>query len=271
MSTNKNVQTKRSVRWGVVSMLLILSLLLPTAGPVARAQGCEGEDCIQATDMAAADLARLVGYAQVGSSVNSDGTVQFDWTTGYEVGIIGFNLWGEGADGLVQLNEELILASGFGSPEIQSYRYTAATDAEEFTIEHVTFEGETSRSPVFVVGEQMGEDVVQAAATDWDAINAEHDALAAAREAEEIERINRALDVARGPAPSPEDPLIDQTAGTLDDHTVFLPMVVGSADGVQAADADAVDLVPDARIELLVNKDGIYRVTHQDFLDAGLT
>ena len=87
---------------------------------------------------------------------------------------------------------------------------------------------------------------------------------------EGADRVNRALDAIRGPAPAADEPLVEQTGGTLDEFTTFLPLITDHGNGTQQVETEAANLAPNARIELRINKDGIYRVTHQDFLDANI-
>ena len=45
MPGQKNRRPTYGLRWGMVSMLLILALVLPSAQPSAVAQACQGDDC----------------------------------------------------------------------------------------------------------------------------------------------------------------------------------------------------------------------------------
>ena len=140
MFTNQKIQTKRNLRWGMVSALLILSLLLPATQPVARAQGCEGEECAQAVD-GNPDVARYTTYAMVsstGASDNSARPVEIEWTTAYETFNAGFNIVVETDDGFEPVNDELIPSDGDRLVGAQSYSYTATLAGDEFYLEHVT-------------------------------------------------------------------------------------------------------------------------------------
>ena len=257
----------RVLRGPLLSLIMILALLLPAAQPVASAQADQRAP-VDADDPEAADRTRLVGYGLVISTPNADGSVQFSWETNYEAGVVGFNVWADGEGGAVQLNEQLIPATGFGSLEPQSYTYTATTDAAAFFIEHVTTVHETARSPRYLVGEQIGESASENR-PDWDAIRAEKDAFTENQRREGAARVNRALDAIHGSAPAADEPLVEQTGGTLNEYTTFLPLITDHGDGTQQVEAEAADLAPNARIELHVSEDGIYRVTHDDFVAAG--
>ena len=271
MFTNQKIQTKRNLRWGMVSALLILSLLLPATQPVARAQGCEGEECAQAVD-GNPDVARYTTYAMVsstGASDNSARPVEIEWTTAYETFNAGFNIVVETDDGFEPVNDELIPSEVIDSLMLQSYSYTATLAGDEFYLEHVTIEGESYRNGPFAVGETVGE-VVEPEEVDWTSINAASAALAEEREAERVVEINTALDLVHGPAPLADEPLVEQSAGVLGEYNIFMPMIGGGNDGVQSADADAIDVVDGVTVNLLVREEGIYRVTYDDIAAKGI-
>ena len=74
----------------------------------------------------------------------------------------------------------------------------------------------------------------------------------------------------RGPAPSADEPLVEQSAGIVGDDALFLPLVLGGAGQTLAnATAAAAEPTSDARIEFLVSENGIYRVTYEELLAAG--
>ena len=254
--------------WVLISPLLVVTLLLLTGQPVVYAQAEAGATSTDA-DYHAADLERLVGYSYFAANPTDNGTVRIEWETSYEAAVAGFNVLAEGESGLTRLNNELILSQSLGLPDVQSYTFEAVTDADTFVIEHITFANEASQTPTFEVGTAVGEQATLQP-TDGEAIRAEYDAFEASQRIEGANRVNRALDAIRGPAPAPDEPLVEQTGGTLDEFTTFLPLITDHGDGTQKVEAEATNLAPDARIELRVDKDGIYRVTHQDFLDANI-
>lgn len=259
LMNNRKDQNRRSRRWGAISVLLILTMLLPALQPAAYAQS-EGAATVD-------DLTRMVNYGVVESSKNDDGSVQFSWETHFEAGIVGFNIWAADSDPPVKLNDQMIAATGLGSPDARQYSFTGTTDATTFSIEHVTVNDQSAMSPAIAIGERVGESET-GSVTDWEAIEGEHRALTEAQKAADAERVNRALDAVRGPAPDADEPLLEQSAGTLDDVSIFLPLITDQGNGQQQRTA-AADLAPGARIEIHVNQDGIYRVTDTDLKDAG--
>jgi len=73
-------------------------------------------------------------------AIRSGGAVLFTWSTSTETGNVGFNLYGGGQ----KLNEEPIPSNATDSLERQDYGYEAQTDADEFYIEDVSINNETS-------------------------------------------------------------------------------------------------------------------------------
>ena len=260
-------QKQRPVLRTIFNILLVLALLFAAGQAVVHAQSDETGG-IPGADLGASDLARLVGYGLVNSTVDENGTAQFEWETTYEVGIVGFNIWAESDDGLIKLNEQLIPADGLGSPDIQRYTYSAVTNASAFYLEHVTVENELAQSPRFPIGEQIGQ-AAGRTPTNWATIRTEHDALVETQRTADAARVNRELDAIRTAPPAADEPLLEQTAGTLDAVSIYLPLIVDEGDGTQRLEAEAANLAPGTRIELHVDQDGIYRVTHADFLAAG--
>ena len=194
--------------------------------------------------------------------------MEIEWATAYETFNAGFNIVVETEDGFVAVNDELIPSEVIDSLEPQFYSATVTLAGDEFYLEHVTIEGESHRTGPFTVGESVGE-VVEPEAVDWASIRAESEALAEAREAERIVEINAALNVVRGPAPSPDEPLVEQSAGVLGESNIYLPMIGARGDDIQAAGADAIDAVPGVTVNLLVKEEGLYRVTYEDIHDGG--
>ena len=258
---------RHRLSWRVVNVLWVVALLLGTVQPVVTAQGCEGGACLPTVS----DVARLTSIVQVSSSripAGSVRAVQIEWTTGYESFNAGFNILEPVVDGFRQVNDALIPSQVSDSLEPQRYSYAAILAGDRFYLEHVTLEGESHRAGPFIVGETVGE-VAEPVAVDWQAIRVEHDAQAQAQETVRVAEINAALDAVRGPTPSPDEPLVEQSDGVLGDWTIFLPLIAGGDDGVQSAEANVVDVAPDAVIEFHVDQDGIYRVTHDDLLAQG--
>ncbi|MCB9139773.1 MAG: hypothetical protein H6642_15630 [Caldilineaceae bacterium] len=264
--TNKENQPMR-----ILSLLLALAMVLPAMQPrVAVAQSNEGDNPVPAAIAEQdPDVGRYTTYAQVSSAATGEGTVAIEWTTAYETSNAGFNIAVADGDNLVIVNEELVPSTVIDSLEPQNYAVTVSLTGSEFYIEHVTVDGESYFAGPFTVGETLGE-AVEPVETDWAAIRAESDALAKEREATRVVEINKMLDVVRGPAPSPDEPLIEQSAGVLGERSVFMPLVVGGNSNVQAADADAIDAVPGANVYLKVKEDGLYRVTYSDIAATGI-
>ncbi|MCB0047484.1 MAG: hypothetical protein KDD92_18820 [Caldilineaceae bacterium] len=255
----------------ILSLLLALAMVLPAMQPrVAVAQSNEGDNPVPAAIAEQdPDVGRYTTYAQVSSAATDEGVVSIEWTTAYETSNAGFNIAVADGDSLAVINEGLIPSTVIDSLESQNYATTVPLTGSEFYIEHVTVDGEHYFTGPYTVGETVGE-VDEPVETDWAAIRAESDALTKEREAVRVAEINKMLDVVRGPAPSPDEPLVEQSAGVLGERSVFMPLVVGGNSNVQAAEADAIDAVPGATINLLVKEDGVYRVTYADLAATGI-
>ncbi len=252
----------RRAVWAAMSLLLITALLLPAA-PTATAQAGES----RADGTTAADVSRYATIAQV-SSARASETVTVEWSTGYEISIAGFNILVPAGDGFEAVNQGLILSSAIDSLEPQSYRYAADFAADEFYIEPVTLNDESFMRGPYAVGTTVGS-IAQPQQTDWTAVRAESEALEQTRETKRAVAINDVLDAVRGPAPSPDEPLLEQSDGVLGERNIFLPLINGSGQ-VAAADAEVIDYLDNVVAELLVDKDGVYRVTDADLQAKGI-
>ncbi len=82
--------------------------------------------------------------------------VDFRWQTTTETANAGFNLYGEGPDGLIRLNETLIPSSVIDSVEPTDYAYSAVTTATVFYVEEVSLEGMTDQIGPFELGREYG-------------------------------------------------------------------------------------------------------------------
>ena len=78
------------------------------------------------------------------------------WQTTTETANAGFNLYGEGPDGLIRLNETLIPSSVIDSVEPTDYAYSAVTTATVFYVEEVSLEGMTDQIGPFELGREYG-------------------------------------------------------------------------------------------------------------------
>ena len=185
---------RRSLRLAL-AVALIAGLLLPGFHGSAAAQACQGASCSESNS----EPLRTISYAYVTSSAEDD-NVAIDWTTAYEIGNIGFNILAAGADGPVQINDELISSAGTGTVEPRSYTFSGRLDADAFYIESVSVDGETLQAGPYAVNATTGANI-QAEEVDWSSIQSEHEATSALREAEQIDRVNADLAPRARPCP----------------------------------------------------------------------
>ena len=89
------------------------------------------------------------------SSPGPDG-VAFSWQTATETGTAGFNILAETADGLVQINPQLIQSQLIDALEPSDYAVTLATDAALFYLQEVALSGATERFGPFQLGQEYG-------------------------------------------------------------------------------------------------------------------
>ena len=86
------------------------------------------------------------------------GNVTATWRTAQEIDNLGFNLYGEKADGtLVKLNKRLVLSKAPTSVESQRYRVTLATTYNTLWLEDVALDGVAELHGPFVVGTDYGD------------------------------------------------------------------------------------------------------------------
>ena len=95
-----------------------------------------------------------IGYVM---AERSGASVHFVWQTITETSNAGFNLLGEQAGGVNQINEQLISSTVIDSIEPVDYEYWAVTDADSFYIQEVSIDGKTGEIGPFVVGQPYGE------------------------------------------------------------------------------------------------------------------
>lgn len=171
------------------------------------------------------------------AATQTAGGVRFDWSTSTETDNAGFNIYADTADGIVKLNDELILSTVIDStsPTDYSVEITGVPDGEYF-IEDVSLGGETRLHGAVGPNESFGERV-QPEAIDWAAINAENETL----ERERAARITSA-------APLRND---------LATH--------GLSDG-----SEVQSRTTQPTLDLLVREAGIYRLTYEQIVATGV-
>lgn len=135
------------------------------------------------------------------------GDVVVSWRTAQEVDNLGFNLYAEGAGGLLTLlTPELILSKAPTSIEAQEYTVTVTTAAGTIWLEDISLDGVTELHGPFTVGDTVG-DPNPPAPIDWTQAQAEVDRTQAAeRRAEQMraraesrQRLNSSGNPATGP------------------------------------------------------------------------
>ena len=111
--------------------------------------GSVGAICLDKTDRQAFRDAGLVALKANGDRVD------FRWQTTTETANAGFNLYGEGPDGLIRLNDALIPSSVIDSVEPTDYAYSAVTTATVFYVEELSLEGMTDQIGPFELGQRV--------------------------------------------------------------------------------------------------------------------
>ena len=166
-------------------------------------------------------------------STRSGDTVRFDWSTATETGNVGFYLYGVGENGRQRINEQLIPSQSVDSLEPRDYIYEATgVGGDRFFVEDVDIRGRTRKHGPFALGQEYGVRA-EVEPIDWATIGAEHEAKTAERTGEAKALINKGL-----------------------------------AEQVQRAGVAAGgNGWPD--LNLLVDRDGLYRVGYEHLLAAG--
>lgn len=165
-----------------------------------------------------------------------------DWTTSRETGNVGFNLYTETGNGRQRLNSELIPSKGISSLKPLDYHFelTGFTGGTIY-IEDVDLFNRTRQHGPFELGKAYGKRA-DLAPVDWAGIGAGHAKQAEARSAE-----RKAATSAR----------LKQAGSTTTTEAMSTSAV--TAQGVSNG----------AVVNLLVEQDGLYRLTYQDLLNAG--
>ncbi len=165
----------------------------------------------------------------------SSGAPVLRWTTATEAANLGFNVYARTAAGWRRINDETVVSPVIDSTVPQSYSFDAsATGAKRFMIEDVALDGKTELHGPYVAGRVYGHRPV-AKAVDWRAAREAVRAAAPAGPANRRSGLASGLSLAKG--------------GN------------GSAGGGAAA--------ADPAVRLLVDTDGVQRVTYEDLLAAG--
>ncbi len=173
------------------------------------------------------------------SAAEEGGGARVTWTTATEVGTIGFNVYGETAEGWTRLNDDLIPNRDGDTVELRRYeaRIDLPAGVQRLAIEDVDMHGRGTRHAPITVGESDGVEV-KSPLIPWANIREESGGLDAARRA----------------------------AAAEDFATAMRAAAAGGLFAARATGAEAKALVP---IELVVGRNGIYRVTYEDLLAAG--
>jgi len=201
---------------------------------------------------------------------------RFTWATASETDNLGFNLYVETEQGWKKLNDQIIPSAEVDSFEVQEYSYAAAdVDGDVFYIEDIDRIGRSLINGPIVAGITYGAPEAREA-IDWGPIQAEHDAKGetrdAALKAATAERVGELVGPdAMAAAVASQEPLVEQYGSmTVDPAEVlaqplFLPLIAGPVlDSAPSVSAAALPLV-----DLLVEKDGVYRVTFEGLQAAG--
>lgn len=181
----------------------------------------------------AASLTTPITLSAFEATPEGRGTMRFAWTTETEVGNVGFNLYANVGKERVRLNAEPVAAESTDSLAPQSYSMTVAVPAgtESFEIEDFDLRGKVTAHGPFLAGKAYGT-VIENEAVDWSAVRRDHGLRSGGD--------SLALQPISGAARSSRTPSVAHSAAP-----------VGTT------------------LDLLVDRDGLYRVTFEQILAAG--
>lgn len=184
----------------------------------------------------------LAEMASVAARSRADGQSVIKWTTGYESDNLGFNVYREGANGRVRLNNRLIAGSAFLSNAAmtagRTYRWRDSVPAGKsdarYYVEEINLNGESKWHGPIISGDIMGtiKDV------DYD--------LAQSATIDELGNGSSALSATAAMEPRVTQPGL--MAVTL---------------------AGKANVAGQAGVKMLVKREGIYRVTQEELAAAG--
>ncbi|MDO8391354.1 MAG: C25 family cysteine peptidase [Actinomycetota bacterium] len=156
----------------VYSRFRVATLLSEVQAPTGESSDGEVEDYNTTLNTLPVNLSYF-------ASQRSGGSVALDWRTAQEVDNLGFNIYGEAADGsLVQLNDELVVSKAPTSMTPQDYELVVSTTATVLWLEDIALDGTPEQHGPYAVGEAYG-DPEQPEQIDWAANRAEVDAALA--------------------------------------------------------------------------------------------
>ncbi len=170
--------------------------------------------------------------------------VRFEWTTATEVANIGFNLYVKTSSGWEKINPQLIPSHVIDSVEPQNYSFEANIVGDTFYLEDVSADNQTRLHGPFLLGESYGAQP-QIDPIDWEAIRSEHETKSSLRVMESQK--------------TEEQPF--HTGSNVPDtpFKVYLPISLKNT-------STALDY---PEVQLLIDQDGLYRLTYEDLLGAG--
>ncbi|RBP53495.1 SdrD B-like domain-containing protein [Arenicella xantha] len=126
------------------------------------------------------------------SSVDEAGSVRFDWSTQTEVANIGFNVYAQVDGDWIVLNPRLIASYG-DAVSVQSYHFSAVTDATVFALSDIDLTGKETLHGPYVLGQSYGV-IADRQAIDWQSEKAIREANKAERKAKrEAQQRQRSL------------------------------------------------------------------------------
>ncbi len=136
------------------------------------------------------------------------GRVTFRWITATEVGNVGFNLWSVEADGLRQVNRELIRAQLGSALEPRSYELEASgVEGDRFVLEDRDLFGNSRFHGPFELGERRGRTELDRRPIDWQNVRRGRELRARSRSA-----MHAATATTLGAAAGPVELRIDRDA-----------------------------------------------------------
>ncbi|MDB4512175.1 C25 family cysteine peptidase [Arenicella sp.] len=187
-----------------------------------------------------------LGWINITDNLNGSATIE--WQTATEVANAGFNILVLNNSGdWVQANESMISSQG-DSTSAQNYRYLSAIVGEKFMLVDISVTGVEVKHGPFDLNQSSGI-FVTPKVIQWDQIQQESDAKQLQREEQRRQELQDRL--SRPQSSNGASKFMQSLAASL--LSIIIPT------------ANAVDLV-----SFEVESAGLYQVTHQDLLTAGL-
>ena len=135
------------------------------------------------------------------SQAQGEGKTAFSWQTATETANVGFNLYAADDQGLVRLNERMLVSQVINSAHPHDYVYVAQSSSKTFYLEEVDIHGKTRMHGPFALGQAFGARG-SAEPIDWSTIRATQNAFRADEKADALPAMREHFD-GRNPTAAP--------------------------------------------------------------------